>query len=314
MELPLIPLALASLLGIHGIRKKSLSLSGAATAFLVGLSVFAGHVRVFGVACVVFYLTGSRATKFGKQKKAKLEDGYHEAGYRSGWQVLSNAFSAVVACLLWNILFTPMSFQSRVLSRPGVRENLFDLLDAKPTEYDGDWCPIDRTIANGWSRTLVFAALGHFGCCLGDTLASELGILSKSRPILITTLKPVPPGTNGGMSVTGTVASITGGIVIGVTMSLCLIVENARCRESSIGIILDMVKWGAVAGGVGSLIDSFLGATVQQTRYNVDNKKILQDESVSKGPVKVISGWNVLTNNQVNVVSSIFTSLWICLM
>ncbi|KAF9269395.1 hypothetical protein L218DRAFT_265238 [Marasmius fiardii PR-910] len=310
MDLPLIPLVLASLLGIHGIRKKSLSPSGAATAFLVGLSVFAGNIRVFGVACVVFYLTGSRATKFGKQRKAQFEDGYHEAGYRSGWQVISNAFSALVACLLWNILFAPTSFQSRILSWPGLRGNLIELLGASPVEY-GNWCPVDRAIANGWSRALVFAALGHFACCLGDTLASELGILSKSRPILITTLRPVPPGTNGGMSLTGTIASITGGVIIGATMGACLVVENIKCRETWVALTLDMMKWGAFGGGVGSLIDSFLGATVQQTRYNADEKKVLQDESTLKGPVKIISGWNLLTNNQVNVVSSILTSFWI---
>ncbi|TBU36320.1 integral membrane protein DUF92-domain-containing protein, partial [Dichomitus squalens] len=52
----------------------------------------------------------------------------------------------------------------------------------------------------------------HFACCLGDTLASELGILSRSPPILITTLKRVPPGTNGGLSVLGTLASVGGGL------------------------------------------------------------------------------------------------------
>ncbi|KAL0571985.1 hypothetical protein V5O48_009987 [Marasmius crinis-equi] len=312
MELPIIPLLLASLLGAHGIRKKSLSPSGATTAFLVGLSVFAGEIRVFGVACVVFYLTGSRATKFGKQKKAQLEDGYHEAGYRTGWQVVSNAFSAVIACLLWNVLFTPRSFQSRILGQPGVRENLFGLLGARPVEY-GDWCPVDPSITNGWSRALIFAALGHFACCLGDTLASELGILSKSRPILITTLRPVPPGTNGGMSIAGTLASIAGGSIIGATMALCLVAENLKCRESWLEVCLSLIGWGTVAGGVGSLIDSFLGATVQETRYSEEKKRILQDESVSKGPVKVISGWNVLTNNQVNVVSSVLISIGISL-
>lgn len=51
---------------------------------------------------------------------------------------------------------------------------------------------------------LMYAHVGrHFGCCLGDTLASELGILSTHPPILLTTLRPVPPGTNGGLSLAG---------------------------------------------------------------------------------------------------------------
>ena len=55
--------SVASLLSLHGLRKKSLSPSGAATAFVVGFLTFAGALRVFGIALIVFYLLGSRATK-----------------------------------------------------------------------------------------------------------------------------------------------------------------------------------------------------------------------------------------------------------
>ncbi|THU94818.1 hypothetical protein K435DRAFT_756217 [Dendrothele bispora CBS 962.96] len=311
---PYIPLLLATALSVHGLRRKSLSPNGAATAFVVGLCMVAGGTRVFGVSLIVFYLMGSRATKYGKQKKAQLEDGYHEAGYRTGWQVLSNSSSAFIACLAWNILFSDTSLQASLPRFFGfnLKSNLSSLLKINlpiPDYEDSQWCPLDASVAGGWSRVLVLATMGHFGCCLGDTLASELGILSKSRPILITTLKPVPPGTNGAMSSMGTMASIFGGAFMGGTVGLTLLVESARCREDSISILVSMLGLGAVAGGLGSLLDSFLGATVQQTRYSEDNKKILQDESQSKGPVKVISGWNLLTNNQVNVVSSVIISI-----
>lgn len=42
-----------------------------------------------------------------------------------------------------------------------------------------------------------------------------------------------------------------------------------------------------------------MGATVQQTRYSEVKKVILQDESKADGRVQVISGLNLLTNNQV---------------
>ena len=59
----LLATVLAGLLGFHGFRKKSLSPSGALTAFVVGVLTMAGGLRVFGVALAVFYLLGSRATK-----------------------------------------------------------------------------------------------------------------------------------------------------------------------------------------------------------------------------------------------------------
>lgn len=57
------PLLFALLLSGHGLRKRSLSPSGAFAAFIVGWAMMNVKVRAVGVSLIVFYLTGSRATK-----------------------------------------------------------------------------------------------------------------------------------------------------------------------------------------------------------------------------------------------------------
>ncbi|KAF9554230.1 hypothetical protein CPC08DRAFT_696892 [Agrocybe pediades] len=302
MSFPLISLLIAILLSGHGLRKRSLSPSGALAALIVGFLMMTGGTRVFGVSLIGFYLVGSRATKYGKKRKALLEDGYQEAGYRSGWQVVCNSATALIASLLWNVVFEPLSVQAIAAHILGIEAGR--MLAEPPS--DRSWCPLSTNISNGWSRTLMFVSLGHFGCCLGDTVASELGILSRSRPRLITTLKPVPPGTNGGMSTVGTLASIIGGGIIGALMGTTLIVENAKCREGWGTILFECVGWGMFSGGFGSLVDSLLGATVQQTKYSKEKKLILQDNVQLDQEIQIISGWNILTNNQVNLLSSVF--------
>jgi uncharacterized membrane protein len=70
-----IPLLIATLLAAHGLRKGSLSSSGAIAAFLVGYFHLACPLKFFGVSLIAFYLLGSRATKVKLKEKAKVEDG-----------------------------------------------------------------------------------------------------------------------------------------------------------------------------------------------------------------------------------------------
>jgi len=247
------------------------------------------------------WLLASKATKQGKQRKTQLEAGYHGSGYRTGWQVLCNSAAALVACVIWSIKFTPHALPwSLFVQTRGA--NLYD--------SDG-WCPLSPTVADGLSRALVFATLGQFGCCLGDTLASELGILSSTPPILITTFKTVPAGTNGAISVGGTIASGIGGFIVGLTQFACLVVENRACRAEWTTLLPALIGWGVAAGIFGSMLDSLLGATLQRTRYSTDKKWVLQDDSLPEKDetIKVISGINVLTNNQINFVSSAVAAL-----
>lgn len=109
-----------------------------------------------------------------------------------------------------------------------------------------------------------FLFSGVFSCCNGDTWASELGtVFSNSDPILITNLKKVPKGTNGGISVVGTVSSAVGGLLIGISQYLVIFYFSDRTLWMYAPPQWPIIVFGALGGLLGSLIDSFLGATVQ---------------------------------------------------
>jgi uncharacterized membrane protein len=59
----LVPAIIAAALAFHGWRKKSLSPGGAVAAFIIGFLMLAVPLRAFGISLIVFYITGSRATK-----------------------------------------------------------------------------------------------------------------------------------------------------------------------------------------------------------------------------------------------------------
>ena len=92
-----------------------------------------------------------------------------------------------------------------------------------------------------------------FAVITSDTFASEVGVID-SNVRLITSMQKVSPGTNGGISLTGTVASIIGALIIGVSFSL-LAYEH---------FILYKVLFITAMGFLGNLVDSLLGATLER--------------------------------------------------
>ncbi|KAI5479512.1 hypothetical protein MNV49_003454 [Pseudohyphozyma bogoriensis] len=295
-------LAFAVLLGYHGRRSGSLALDGALAASLLGYLTLANPLRVFGVALLVFYFSGSRITKIKAAYKATLEEepstNGKPGGNRSAAQVCCNALVGTCFAVAWRLLY------SGELADGKAWTGRIWLLKALKGHR---WCALDESV--GWSSALVLGAIAFWGACAGDTFASELGILAKSSPILITTFKVVPPGTNGGVSAWGTLMSLTGGLLIGVSAAICLWIENPECGGVKVGKSglpwwITVVAVGAASGLIGSLLDSYLGATLQESLYSNTSKKIVHVADPDDDDVKVVAGKPVLTNNGVNFISA----------
>lgn len=79
----------------------------------------------------------------------------------------------------------------------------------------------------------------------------------------MTSWKRVPRGTNGGISLIGTVSSTLGGLLIGISHYLTLLYFSDKLMYMYAPPQWPIILFGALAGFLGSLIDSILGATLQ---------------------------------------------------
>jgi len=108
------------------------------------------------------------------------------------------------------------------------------------------------------------AAAAALAAASADTWATELGIHSRTDPILIVSGKSVAKGTSGGVSLAGGAASILGASVIAAVF-LFLFTSGSGFSVSPVTLWLTV---GVVLSGfLGSLADSLLGATLQAIYY-----------------------------------------------
>ena len=134
------------------------------------------------------------------------------------------------------------------------------------------------------------ALLGSLACSSGDTWASEIGSVFSKNPRLVTTWQQVPVGTNGGVTVVGTLASIVGGGVVGVTYYLSILAIMTYKTT------LDKFppQWPIVVTGV---LGVFCGHSLTHS--------LVHEPSAS---TKHICGRALLSNHGVNFVSSLVTT------
>jgi uncharacterized protein (TIGR00297 family) len=151
-------------------------------------------------------------------------------------------------------------------------------------------------------QPIVFAAfVGAMATVNADTWATELGVLSKAAPRLITSGRVVAVGTSGGVTWLGTLVALSGAFLIGVLAWIF-----ASFTDYASHITPTLVFIAAVAGLLGSLFDSLLGATVQAIYYcDFDQKETESAIHRCGHPNRLIRGWRWLDNDWVNFLASI---------
>lgn len=155
----------------------------------------------------------------------------------------------------------------------------------------------------------VFAAfVGAIATANADTWATELGVLSKRPPLLITSFRPVEYGTSGGVSAVGTLATLAGGLLIGLAMLGLTALDGlvggaglARYGLPENSFIALTLLAGALGGLGGSLFDSLLGATVQATYWSKPRQKETEKRIDPDGTAnRLLRGFTWLNNDLVN--------------
>lgn len=213
---------------------------------------------------------------------------------------------------VWGALLVSFFILSTLLShyKSGIKENLAEKFEK------GHRRDLGQTLANGGAGALLAvlffvypkpftlaAFAGAMATVNADTWATELGVLAKKPPRLITNWKRVEVGTSGGISVQGTMATVAGALSIALFLALFLIVDGSANAYQFI--------FPAVAGGAaGSLFDSFLGATVQVIYYSPKRQKETEKKIDADGSENIYKrGWRWLNNDWVNFISSLFGAL-----
>ena len=231
----LVGFILALAIALAAYRARTLDRSGAVAAAVLGTLIFGLGGLAWAFLLIAFFVSSSLLSRlFGKRKRS-LDEKFSKGSRRDAWQVAANGGVA----------------------------GLFALMHA--------FFP-----AETWPWIGCAAALAAANA---DTWATELGVLSRNTPRMIHTGKPVERGTSGGVTLEGTLAALAGSALIALIAVVFwrgytgLVLVGVPFRIADLmGITpvdfsfeqrLLWFGWITLAGLLGSLIDSLLGATLQ---------------------------------------------------
>lgn len=148
------------------------------------------------------------------------------------------------------------------------------------------------------SSMFLFIFLIAIATSTADTWASEIGVLSKNKPISMKSFERVDRGTSGAVSLLGTLIAFSGALFIGIVALLLF--------EQVDGQMLILV---VLLGFLGNVIDTLLGAYSQVT-YSCEccglqtEKRLHCNERTTQ-----LTGTAFINNEAVNFLSGFIASL-----
>ena len=141
---------------------------------------------------------------------------------------------------------------------------------------------------------IIYAAL--MAEAISDSLASDIGVLSKKEPFNILTFKKSTPGLSGNISLLGIFASFLGSLLIAL-------IYLAFYHNITIFLII------TTCGFLGNFIDSYLGALFQ-VKYKCSNCGIITEkETHCNTKTKYYQGIKIFNNDIINLLSNIITGI-----
>lgn len=218
--------------------KKLLTPAGYLHAWVLGVLVW-GCLGWAGYGVVmVYFLVGSGATRIGMARKEAAGIAEARSGARGPENVWGSALvGAICALVAWGMAAGGSS------------------------------------MAPGWVPLLLLGYVSSFSTKLSDTMASEVGKAYGQRTFLITTFKPVPAGTEGAVSLEGTLAGGVGAAIIalagwgvglmplsgvGICLGAAFLATNA---ESLIGATLQ-TRWDWLTNEQVNILNTAIGAAL----------------------------------------------------
>ncbi len=199
--------------------KKLLTLTGILHSWFLGVLIWGSLGWQGYLVVMMYFLVGSAVTRLGMASKAAAGIAEKRSGARGPENVWGSALTAALCAVGVGVVRT-----------------------------------ITPAIALWLVPLLLLGYVASFSTKLSDTCASEVGKAYGKRTFLITTLQPVPPGTEGAVSLEGTLAGVGASCAIAIA-------GWAVGFISPLGIAICML-----AAFVATTLESVIGATLQ-TRF-----------------------------------------------
>ena len=250
---------LAAIVAVASYKLRLLTKDGAVATFILGGFIFGFGGWKWSTPILAFFIIGSLASKLFSQRKASYNLLYEKSHTRDSAQVFANGGLALLM-LICNVLLP-------------------------------NYHPNDPSV---W----FLAYLGALAAVTADTLATEIGIFSRTNPFSLSLWKRVEKGVSGAISPLGTIAGLVSAAVLAVL--------TLPFAGGYAAFPIRFVVAGAFSGAIGSLADSLFGGTFQsQYRCAICCKITERKKHCNGTDTNLVQGYRWINNDVVNFAASV---------